>query len=494
MTAAAEVRKPAYPALAWPGLHIVAIVAVLLRLAVAWLSVRITYPDELFQYLEQAHRLVYGYGIVPWEFRLAARNWLLPGTLGVLLEGLRAVGLDEPTTYIPALKSVFALLSVSLVYASYSIGRNLFGERTGRLAAVLATIWYELLYVSPVATPEVLSTYAIVGALALITGPASARRAVLVGLLLGASIALRVQYVVPVVALWLVVVIKWRRRCALNSALAAVIVIGFAGLLDAWSWGTAFISYYNNLNFNLLLDKEDAFGSSPLFAYFYWLVAGSAGLCLVAAAYGVVQWKRCWPILLLVACVLVPHSLVPHKEYRFIFLAVPLLLVLLADAIINGAQRLRLIVGDLAVVTVALATLVTVSALECVMHGVFARDDRLLATLALSRRHDVAAVLDLTGFWSRSGGFYYLHHDVPLYFREQIEYVPVPALRSLVSHVIVPVTQAPIPGFHVATRYGGVAILEQLSPPPVYRHLDRDGREPPQAGLDDELASEVAPK
>src|SRR5580704_7136558 len=127
MTAAANVGEHTHSQ-SWRGLHIVAITAVLLRLGVAWYSARITYPDELFQYLEQAHRLVYGYGIVPWEFRLAARNWLLPGTLGVLLEGFRALGLDRPTTYIPVLKSVFALLSVSLVYASYTIGRNMFGE------------------------------------------------------------------------------------------------------------------------------------------------------------------------------------------------------------------------------------------------------------------------------------------------------------------------------------------------------------------------------
>src|ERR1700683_3620996 len=125
MTVAADVREHAHSH-ARPGLHIVAIVAVLLRLAVAWWSVRITYADELFQYLEQAHRLVYGYGIVPWEFRLAARNWLLPGALAALLEGLRAIGLDTPTAYIPAMRSIFALLSVCLVYASYAIGRNMF--------------------------------------------------------------------------------------------------------------------------------------------------------------------------------------------------------------------------------------------------------------------------------------------------------------------------------------------------------------------------------
>lgn len=471
----------------WRGLHYVALGALVLRLAVAWGSVRITYPDELFQYLEQAHRLVYGYGIVPWEFRLAARNWLLPGALGVLLGGLRAIGLDSPTTYVPVLKSLLALLSVCLVYASYSIGRNMFGERSGRLAAVLAAIWYELLYVSTVATPEVLSAYAIVGALALVTGRASVRRAAIVGLLLGASIALRVQYGVPAFALWLLVVAHWRRRCALIAALASAIVIGFAGLLDAWSWGTPFISYYNNLGFNLLLERGDAFGHSAPFAYFSWLTAGSAGLYVLAAGYGLVQWKRCWPILLLIACVLVPHSLIPHKEYRFVILAVPLLLLLLADAVVNCTQQLVRARGDRAIMGVALATMATISAVQCVIHGVFARDDRLLATLDLSRRHDVAAVLDLAGFWTRSGGYYYLHQNVPLYFQQQIEAVPMSAVRSLVSHIIVPVTQAAIPGFRISTRYRNVAILEQVSPPPAYRRLKRDGREPRQSGLDDRL-------
>lgn len=492
MTAAGNVDERARPQV-WAGLHVVAIAALLLRLVVAWWSVRITYPDEVFQYLEQAHRLVYGYGIVPWEFRLAARNWL-PGTLAVLLEGLRAIGLDSPTTYIPAIKSIFALLSVCLVYASYSISRNMFGERAGRVAAVMAAIWYELLYVSTVATPEVLSAYAIACALALVTGRASARSAALVGFLLGAGIALRLQYAAPAVALWVLVVIRWQWRCALYAGVAGVAVFGFAGLLDAWSWGTPFISYYNNLNFNLLLGKANAFGRSPPYAYLYWMAVDSAGLYLLAVGYGVLQCRRCWPILLLLACVLVPHSLIHHKEYRFIFLDVPLLLVLLADAIVNGSQRLRATFGDLTVTGTAIATVAAVSVGGCVLRGVFTHDDRLVATLDLSRRSDVAAVLDLTGHWSHSGGFYYLHEDVPLYFQEDTRAVPMSAVRSLVSHVLVPVTEAVLPGFRVSTRYRTVAIMEQVSPPPLYRRLAKDDRAPHQPGLEEEFGAELQPK
>jgi hypothetical protein len=493
MTAAHNVDEHARPQV-WGALHILAIAALLLRLAVALQSVRITYPDELFQYLEQAHRLVYGYGIVPWEFRLAARNWLLPGALAVLLEGLRAIGLDRPTAYVPAIKCVFALMSVCLVYASYSVGRNMFGERAGRVAAVMAAIWYELLYVATAATTEVLSAYAIICALAFATARPSARRAALIGLLLGAAVALRLQYAAPAVALWLLVVNKWQWRCAVYAAVAGAAVVGFAGLLDAWSWGTPFISYYNNIDFNLLLDKANTFGRSPLFVYLYWLTVASAGLHLLAAGYGVRHWRRSWPILLLLACVLVPHSLIPHKEYRFVFLAIPLLLILLAAAIANGLQSLRLIFGRLSGAGPAIVTVAAVSVVGCVLRGVFANDDRLVATLDLSRRSNVAAVLDLTGHWAHSGGFYYLHHDVPLYFQQQINAVPIADMHLLVSHVLVPAIRTVIPGFRVSARYGSVAILEQVAPPPAYRPLATDVREPRQPGLDQDLGSELQPK
>src|SRR5689334_338901 len=89
-------------------LHVIAAGALALRLVTVRWSEHIAHPDEVFQYLEQAHRLVYGYGFVPWEYRFGARNWLLPGTLAGLLEALRFAGLDRPTAYVPAVKSLFA--------------------------------------------------------------------------------------------------------------------------------------------------------------------------------------------------------------------------------------------------------------------------------------------------------------------------------------------------------------------------------------------------
>jgi GPI mannosyltransferase 3 len=41
--------------------------------------------DEVFQTLEQAHRLVFGNGLVPWEFVYGAISSVLPGALATLM-------------------------------------------------------------------------------------------------------------------------------------------------------------------------------------------------------------------------------------------------------------------------------------------------------------------------------------------------------------------------------------------------------------------------
>ena len=44
------------------------LVAFLVRFLAAILAPGIHHEDEIFQSLEHAHRLVFGYGFVPWEF------------------------------------------------------------------------------------------------------------------------------------------------------------------------------------------------------------------------------------------------------------------------------------------------------------------------------------------------------------------------------------------------------------------------------------------
>src|ERR1700723_3146688 len=50
-----------------------------LRLCAHYAAPNIIWPDEVFQVTEPAHRVLFGTGIVTWEWALGIRSWLFPG-------------------------------------------------------------------------------------------------------------------------------------------------------------------------------------------------------------------------------------------------------------------------------------------------------------------------------------------------------------------------------------------------------------------------------
>ena len=140
-----------------------------------------------------------------WEFRFGARSWLLALGISAPLGAARLLGLDEPEFYIPLIKLVFSLLSVSLIVSAYRIGRNLISETVGRLSAVLTCFWYELLYFAPRSLIDVVATYFLVFALACATERRERPRTVLFALSAVAGVALRMQYL-PLAGLLLLLV------------------------------------------------------------------------------------------------------------------------------------------------------------------------------------------------------------------------------------------------------------------------------------------------
>ena len=58
--------------LAQGGLAFLVLAAIALRLIPIVFVPSMVWGDEIFQSSEQAHRLVFGYGLVPWEFQLGS--------------------------------------------------------------------------------------------------------------------------------------------------------------------------------------------------------------------------------------------------------------------------------------------------------------------------------------------------------------------------------------------------------------------------------------
>src|ERR1700722_218907 len=85
--------------------------AMLVRLVAIVAFPSLHHPDENFQLLEQAHRIAFGYGVVPWEFRDGIRSPVLPYALAALFWlGERAVG--GPEGYLLVARSALAAISL----------------------------------------------------------------------------------------------------------------------------------------------------------------------------------------------------------------------------------------------------------------------------------------------------------------------------------------------------------------------------------------------
>ena len=97
------------------GLRLVLLVALGVRLWIVATHSYVVWPDETFQYLEPAHRLVFGSGIITWEFLDGIRSWFLPGIVGGVM-WLVAQAYPDPRAYVAVLRVLCVRASLSVPF------------------------------------------------------------------------------------------------------------------------------------------------------------------------------------------------------------------------------------------------------------------------------------------------------------------------------------------------------------------------------------------
>jgi phosphatidylinositol glycan class B len=481
----------------WPYIHAVAAIGLFLRLGVALGSDQINHPDEIFQYLEQAHRMVFGYGYIPWEYRFGLRSLIIPIALSIPLRLLQALQLDRPDVYIPLIKSLLCLISLSLIYGLYSLGRQTISESVGRMAAIIASFWHELVVFAHKPTPECLATYLLVGALVCLAHRPQLHRpqwlmAVGLGIMGAGTVALRLQYAPAVLVLGMAMVILWRSRPAQMALVIATFGLTLVGVgyVDYLTWGIWFGSYYHNYLYNQTYGISSLFGRVFFLYYLGTLILFSAGVFPVGIVLAVKKRVPFWGLWIsLLASILVVHSWIPNKQYRFVFAAVPICILLTAIAYVaiqtadrSAPHRPRRL-AYFFVAYSCLGILITTVLLS--------KNPVLQGYLFLSRQPQVAAVLDLKSEWYETGGYYYLHQAAPIYFEKDLAAVAPAAYGEYVSDILCPHDQAVIPGFTTAKTIRNIDIRRNSAPPAQYRQLPGDPYQPQQGGVDGVLPQPV---
>jgi GPI mannosyltransferase 3 len=395
-------------------------IALFLRVAVFLSFPSVYWADEIFQTQEAAHRLAYGIGVIPWEFRLGVRSWVLPTVIAGLMKSTAWLG-SGSSGYIFGIAFSLSLLSLTVVWFAFSWCRQYFGMQYALLAAFTTTVWYELIHFGARSLNEVVAGNLFLPAIYLGSlkpdqKPESKWRLLLIGMLLGLTVCLRMQFgpAVLVAGLW-ILSRDWKVRFLPVSFGIFVAVMTF-GIVDAVTWSYPFYSYYAYFRENITHHRAAGFGVLPWY-YFFSALFVHTGPLPIFALLGV----RRSPILgWICLAVLFPHLLIGHKEFRFIYPVLPLLLTLAAIGQTDVLQFLeRKTKWHLSPQARLLTAASFVLACSLALASQFPRWDkarggiRAFSRLSLDQQACGVAVVKLP--WWDTGGYTYLHRPIPIF-------------------------------------------------------------------------------
>ncbi|XP_011018110.1 PREDICTED: GPI mannosyltransferase 3 isoform X1 [Populus euphratica] len=292
-------------------------------------------PDEHWQALEVAHRIVFGYGHLTWEWRKEIRSYFHPLVFAVLYKVLALFGLDTPWFMAHAPRLLQALFSAVGDLYFYKLSNAIFGNFVAKwalfsqlanwfmffcfnrtlsnsLETVLTLVglyYWPCMRASPSKVPLALRKWGLtIAALACAIRPTSAITWVYVGLLELAVTRDRLKFL------------------ALEVVPIGAFVLALSCLLDRLMYGSWVIVPLNFLKFNFLSSGGDYYGTHKWHWYFSQGFTVMLFTFLPFSIAGSIKSKY-WKLSGLIAWVLIVYSIQGHKEFRFVLPMLPIALM-----------------------------------------------------------------------------------------------------------------------------------------------------------------------
>ena len=390
------------------------LLAAVLARAAAFSLYATHHPDEAFQYLEQAHRLVFDYGLVPWEFRFFIRSWLIPLLLAgpmALGEALQPAGM----LYLWLPRLFVVLVNLSAVVAAWFIGARS-SPRHAIVAMVVAALWVESILFSVQTLSESLAVACFLPAAVLLKPGASRGRIVAAGALFALAGLLRYQFGIAIaIFAGLSAGRDWRlwRGLILGGLPVAAggAMIDLAMGLSPYEW---IVNGYHEV---VTKDRMTSVGGAietwvyPQTALVYW---GAMAPLIVAMSF---LAGRRYALLMIAAWAnIAVHQLIGHKEWRYLWFSVEILLILAAIGSVNIAGRF--VAGrDRAVVAGLVAAWIAASALLALRPSFadWRTNGEASALGAQAGRMTQVCGLSVPNYLNTEFGYHVVHRRIPLF-------------------------------------------------------------------------------
>ena len=460
-------RKKDFTSLSHNSWYLVIFLAIafFLRMVVFFSFRSIYWADEIFQTQEAAHRLAYGIGVIPWEYQLGVRSWVLPAVIAGLMKCTAWLG-SGSSGYVFGTAFFFSLLSLTTVWFAFSWCRQYFGMQYALLAAFTTTIWFELIHFGARSLNELVAGNLFLPAIYLGSlkpdqKPESKWRLLLIGVLLGLTVCLRMQFgpAVFVAGLW-ILSRDWKVRF-LPISLGILSVVLIFGIVDDITWSRPFYSYYAYSRENIVHHRAAGFGVLPWHYFLSALFVHTGPLPIFA----LISVRRSpilgWTCL----AVLFPHLLIGHKEFRFIYPVLPLLLTLAAVGLIDFLQFLeRKTKWHPSPQARLLTAAGFVLACSLALASQYPRWDKarggLRAFSHLSEDSQACGVAVFKIHWWDTGGYTYLHRPIPIFVFSNIS--DAASVAPTFNRMVAPESTAmPMQGYSHSNCNNGICVYQR---------------------------------
>ncbi|MEO9209764.1 MAG: hypothetical protein ABI208_01625 [Ginsengibacter sp.] len=303
--------------------------------------------DEHYQIIEFANLKL---GVnkpldLAWEYKAQIRPAIQPAICVVMFKMLQGAGIADVYTLALSLRLLTLLLALTAISLFVHSSLHLIEPKFQKPYILLSYLLWFLPFINVRFSSETWSGLFFLLAVAILQLNLSKQKkfVALAGLLLGLSFLCRFQSAILILGLlgWLIVIRKESKQKILIiiGAACASLFVGFA--IDGWFYQNLVFTPWNYFNFNILKGGASAFGILPWNYYFGTILREPTvpiGILIFVCICILIYKKPTLLVLWVILPFLAIHSIIPHKEDRFLFPVInfiPLLMVM-------GCQEIRI--------------------------------------------------------------------------------------------------------------------------------------------------------
>lgn len=325
---------------------------VLVYLITAYNSVGFHNADEHFQIIEFAN---YKLGVaqrdeLAWEFDARLRSGIQPALCYLIFKFLHLVGVQNVYVLACALRGITGVFAILVIYRFFKASLRTVTFRNYTAYLLLSYFLWFLPFINVRFSSETWSGLFFIAGLTIVqrSNFNNARECALLALLLGCSVLFRYQMAISVLGLiaWLLLIGKIDIKNLVVFSVSGLLVMTGGFFIDRWFYGEYSFTAYNYFHANIIEEIASQYGVSPWYEIVYYLVGAPGPLgILIFLSLIILLVKRPKNVILWVSLpFLLVHSIIPHKEVRFLFpLAnlVPLLLITAYTQVVDILQVVK---------------------------------------------------------------------------------------------------------------------------------------------------------